>query len=71
VADLSTALGGATECVGTIRLTPAGATIRLSGRVRPEERPRVEAEMRRRIAGGLVARGIRLIVAPAMSTPPR
>jgi small-conductance mechanosensitive channel len=59
----------APKCVGTIRLTPAGATLRLSGRVRPEERARVEAEMRRRIAGTLVARGIRLIVAPAMSAP--
>ncbi|HEX5828890.1 MAG TPA: mechanosensitive ion channel domain-containing protein [Candidatus Limnocylindrales bacterium] len=46
---------------GTIRLTAAGSTLRLAGRVRPDARARVEADMRRRIAGGLAANGIQLI----------
>jgi small conductance mechanosensitive channel len=55
---------------GTIRLTAAGSTLRLSGRVRPEFRTRIEAEMRRRVAGGLAARGITLIVAPIVPIAP-
>lgn len=47
--------------VGTIALTAAGATIRLAGRVRPESRIRVEAEMRRRVSAGLGGAGIELI----------
>ncbi len=43
---------------GTIRLSSAGATLRLSGRTRPDARAEVEAEMRRRVAAGLAARGI-------------
>jgi small-conductance mechanosensitive channel len=43
---------------GTIRLSSAGATLRLSGRTRPEARAEVEGEMRRRVAAGLAARGI-------------
>jgi small conductance mechanosensitive channel len=43
---------------GTIRLSSAGATLRLSGRTRPDARAEVEAEMRRRVAAGLTARGI-------------
>ena len=56
----------------TTRFTAAGATLRLSGRVRPDARPRVEAEMRRRVAGSLAAKDIRLVVQPmAAGTPPR
>ncbi len=43
---------------GTIRLTSSGATLRLSGRVNPEARTEVEAELRRRVAAGMAARGI-------------
>jgi len=46
---------------GTIRLSSVGATLRLSGRVRPESRVVVEAEMRRRVAAGMAARGIEAI----------
>ena len=35
---------------GTTKLTSYGATMRFSGRVRPESRVAVEQEMRRRIA---------------------
>ena len=42
---------------GTTALTSAGATIRLSGRVMPEERIKVEVEMRRRVAARDVRRG--------------
>jgi small conductance mechanosensitive channel len=48
----------------TIRLSAAGETLRFAGRVRPDARARAEAEMRRRVAGGLAARNIRLIVTP-------
>ncbi|HEU0242383.1 MAG TPA: mechanosensitive ion channel domain-containing protein [Candidatus Limnocylindrales bacterium] len=54
---------------GTTRLTANGATLRLSGRVRPESRPRVEQEMRRRVAGQLAASGIQLI-RPGYATTP-
>ena len=56
--------------VGTIALTAAGATIRLAGRVRPESRMRVEAEMRRRVSAGLAGAGIELI-RPAVGAVPR
>jgi len=46
---------------GTTRLTAAGATVRMSGKVRPEARSRVQHEMRRRVAAELAARGISLI----------
>jgi hypothetical protein len=46
-----------------------GATLRLSGRVRPEARARVEAEMRRRVAGSLAANEIRLIAGPVVAQP--
>ena len=45
----------------TIRLSSSGSTLRFAGRVRPEARARVEAEMRRRVAAGLAERGIQLI----------
>jgi small conductance mechanosensitive channel len=46
---------------GTTRLTSAGATVRLSGRVRPDMRARIEQELRRRVAAALAARGVELI----------
>jgi small-conductance mechanosensitive channel len=54
---------------GTTALTAAGATIRISGRVVPEQRMRVEVEMRRRVAAGMAAAGIELI--RPMSGAPR
>ena len=55
---------------GMTSLTAAGATIRLSGRVRPESRIQVEIEMRRRVSAGLAGQGIELI-RPALGTAPR
>jgi small conductance mechanosensitive channel len=55
----------------TIRLSAAGETLRFAGRVRPDARARAEAEMRRRVAGGLAARKIRLIVTPIAPGAPR
>jgi small conductance mechanosensitive channel len=46
---------------GTTRLTSAGATVRLSGRVRPDMRARIEQEMRRRVAAALASQGVELI----------
>jgi moderate conductance mechanosensitive channel len=46
---------------GTTRLSSAGATVRVSGRVRPDARVRVEQEIRRRVAAALAARGVELI----------
>jgi small conductance mechanosensitive channel len=54
---------------GTMALTAGGATIRLSGRVLPDQRMRVEVEMRRRVAAGMAAEGIELI--RPMSAAPR
>jgi len=42
-------------------LTSAGATVRLRGRVVPEARSLVEAELRRRVAAALSAKDIVLI----------
>ncbi len=42
----------------TTNLSAAGATLLMTGRVQPEHRVRVEAEMRRRVAAGLSAAGI-------------
>ena len=44
--------------VGTTRLTAAGATLRLGGRVRPEYRAPIEAELRRRTAAALSVAGV-------------
>jgi small conductance mechanosensitive channel len=46
---------------GTTRLSSAGATVRMSGRVRPDGRAGIEQEMRRRVAAALAARGVELI----------
>ena len=54
---------------GTTLLSAAGATVRMSGKVRPEARTQVEQEMRRRTAAALAARGIQLIRPGAY--PPR
>ena len=56
---------------GMTSLTAAGATIRLSGRVRPESRMRVEIEMRRRVSAGLAAQGIELIRPVVGAAAPR
>jgi moderate conductance mechanosensitive channel len=53
----------------TTRLSSSGATLRMSGRVQPEARARIEAEMRRRVAAGLAAKGVELI--RPTSYPPR
>jgi small conductance mechanosensitive channel len=66
-ADFGT--NGPPRYAGTIRLSAVGATLRLSGRVRPEARARVEAEMRRRVAGSLAANEIRLIAGPVVAQP--
>lgn len=54
----------------TTRLTAYGATLRLSGRVQPEHRIEVEAEMRRRVAAELAAAGVEPIRAPGGPTAP-
>ena len=46
---------------GTTRLSSSGATLRISGRVRPEVRSRIEQELRRRVAASMAARGVELI----------
>ena len=43
---------------GTTQLTPAGATLRLRGRVHPDARLQIEQEMRRLVAREFAARGI-------------
>jgi len=35
--------------------------VRMTGKVRPEARARVEQEMRRRVAGAIAERGLKLI----------
>ena len=54
---------------GTSQLSSAGATILLRGRVHPDARAEIEAEMRRRVAAALAARGIEPI-RPGSSAPP-
>jgi moderate conductance mechanosensitive channel len=54
--------------VGTVSLTAAGSTLRVSARVRPESRIQVEMEMRRRISAGLSAQAIEPIRPVAAST---
>jgi small conductance mechanosensitive channel len=53
----------------TIRLSAHGSTLRFAGRVRPEARARIEAEMRRRVAAALAAAGIQLIRATTWQPP--
>ena len=42
----------------TTALSAAGATLLMSGRIQPEHRANVEAELRRRVAAGLAEDGI-------------
>src|SRR4051812_15774156 len=67
---------------GTVQLTSQGATVRLRGQVHPEWRAETEAELRRRVAAGFAASGIKLVrpgvippaggaVAPATDRPSR
>ncbi len=53
----------------TTNLSAAGATLLMTGRVQPEHRVRVEAELRRRVAAGLAAAGIDPIRPTATPTP--
>ena len=55
---------------GTTRLDATGATIRLRGRVNPEARRQVEAELRRRVASGIAARGV-VLIRPGHGAAPR
>ncbi|HYO43097.1 MAG TPA: mechanosensitive ion channel domain-containing protein, partial [Candidatus Limnocylindrales bacterium] len=59
--ELATLLQDTPGYAGTTRFSSSGATLRLSCRVRPDGRVRVETEMRRRVAAGLAARGIELV----------
>ena len=54
----------------TTKLSAYGATLKMSGRVQPEQRVRIEAEMRRRVAAGLANAGVEPIRAPGGRTPP-
>ncbi len=60
-AGLGPLLQDAPGYTSTIRLSSSGSTLRFAGRVRPEVRARVEAEMRRRVAAGLAERDIQLV----------
>ncbi len=53
----------------TTRLSAYGATLRMTGRVQPEHRVAVEAELRRRVAAELAAAGV-VPVRPAGSQAP-
>jgi hypothetical protein len=53
----------------TIRLSSNGASLRFAGRVRPEARPQVEAEARRRIAAAMGASGVQLIRSADLRPP--
>jgi small-conductance mechanosensitive channel len=59
--DIAPLLQNVPGYTGTTRLSSSGATLRLSGRVRPDGRTRVETEMRRRVAAAMAAKGIQLI----------
>jgi len=53
----------------TTALSALGATLLMSGRVQPEHRVRIEAEMRRRVAAEMAATGIEPIRPAAGRTP--
>jgi hypothetical protein len=55
---LATRLLGTPGYTATTRLSAYGATLRMTGRVQPEHRVAVEAELRRRVAAELAAAGI-------------
>jgi small conductance mechanosensitive channel len=50
--------------IATTRLSAYGATLRMGGRVQPEKRIKVEAELRRRVAAALAEAGIEPIRPP-------
>jgi moderate conductance mechanosensitive channel len=56
--DLAGAFIEIPHYTGTTKLSAYGATLRLSGRVQPEQRIKIEAELRRRVAAELAASGI-------------
>ncbi len=49
---------------GIMQLTSLGATLRFSGRVRPEHRQLVEAEMRRQVVLAMATAGIEQVRPP-------
>jgi small conductance mechanosensitive channel len=59
--DLASAIIDVPKYTSTVKLSAYGATLRMSGRVQPEQRLRVEAELRRRVAAELAAAGIQPI----------
>jgi small conductance mechanosensitive channel len=67
--ELGPLLQDAPAYSSTIRLSSSGSTLRFAGRVRPEVRARVEAEMRRRVAAGLAAGEIQLIRSGSWQPP--
>jgi small-conductance mechanosensitive channel len=62
--DLAESLIDPPRYTSTTKLSAYGATLRMAGRVQPEQRVRVEAELRRRVAGELAAAGIQPIRPP-------
>ena len=62
--DLAESLIDAPRYTSTTKLSAYGATLRMAGRVQPEQRVRVEAELRRRVAAELAAAGIQPIRPP-------
>ena len=67
--DLADRLLDTPAYAGTIRLSAAGATLRLQARVQPDARIGIETEMRRRVAAGMAAQGIEAI-RPSVVAPP-
>jgi small conductance mechanosensitive channel len=61
---LADAIIDAPRYTSTTKLSAYGATLRMAGRVQPEQRVRVEAELRRRVAAELAAEGIQPIRPP-------
>jgi small-conductance mechanosensitive channel len=55
---------------GTTALSAYGATLRLSGRIQPDQRWAMQHELRRRVAAGLAAAGIEPIRPPAGAAAP-
>ncbi len=56
--ELADAIIEVPRYTGTTRLSAAGATLRLTGRVQPEQRIRIEAELRRHVSAELAAAGV-------------
>jgi small conductance mechanosensitive channel len=64
---LAESLIDAPRYTSTTTLSAYGATLRMAGRVQPEQRVRVEAELRRRVAAALAEAGIEPIRPPGVS----